>query len=69
MARVTLTVPPWGTSPVQDGADRSTPRAAAGDGIVIHWPLPGTDFGAGEKVFERIAMEAPARLISGTAGA
>ncbi|QEU97473.1 LLM class flavin-dependent oxidoreductase [Streptomyces kanamyceticus] len=37
--------------------------------IVIHWPLPGTYFGTDEKVFERIAMEAPAQLISGSTGA
>ncbi|MFK4146162.1 LLM class flavin-dependent oxidoreductase [Streptomyces sp. NPDC004065] len=30
--------------------------------IVIHWPIPGSDFEADEKVFERIALEAPAQL-------
>ncbi|MFE7764334.1 LLM class flavin-dependent oxidoreductase [Streptomyces sp. NPDC057438] len=30
--------------------------------IVVHWPVPGSDFAADEKVFERIAMEAPAQL-------
>ncbi|WP_282791214.1 LLM class flavin-dependent oxidoreductase [Streptomyces sp. CC224B] len=30
--------------------------------IVLHWPLPGTDFAADEKVFERIATEALAQL-------
>ena len=30
--------------------------------IVIHWPIPDSDFAADEKVFERIAMEAPAQL-------
>ncbi|MHC3471273.1 LLM class flavin-dependent oxidoreductase [Streptomyces sp. 7R007] len=30
--------------------------------IVIHWPIPGTVFAADEKVFEQIAMEAPAQL-------
>nr|BFD83893.1 LLM class flavin-dependent oxidoreductase [Streptomyces sp. Xyl84] len=30
--------------------------------IVIHWPIAGSDFAADEKVFERIAMEAPAQL-------
>ncbi|MFD0416549.1 LLM class flavin-dependent oxidoreductase [Streptomyces sp. NPDC127108] len=38
-------------------------HAALGfDEIVLHWPLPGTDFGADEKVFERIATEALAQL-------
>ncbi|MFD5699491.1 LLM class flavin-dependent oxidoreductase [Streptomyces lasiicapitis] len=32
------------------------------DEIVLHWPLPGTDFAADEKVFERIATEALAQL-------
>lgn len=30
--------------------------------IVLHWPIPGSDFAADQKVFERIAMEAPAQL-------
>jgi alkanesulfonate monooxygenase SsuD/methylene tetrahydromethanopterin reductase-like flavin-dependent oxidoreductase (luciferase family) len=30
--------------------------------IVIHWPIPDSDFAADEKVFERIAMEAAAQL-------
>ncbi|MGW0332387.1 LLM class flavin-dependent oxidoreductase [Streptomyces sp. NPDC003011] len=30
--------------------------------IVIHWPIPDSDFAADEKVFEQIAMEAPAQL-------
>ncbi|MBQ0827793.1 LLM class flavin-dependent oxidoreductase [Streptomyces tagetis] len=30
--------------------------------IVVHWPIPGSDFAADEKVFERIALEAPAHL-------
>ncbi|MEV8552434.1 LLM class flavin-dependent oxidoreductase [Streptomyces glaucescens] len=30
--------------------------------IVIHWPVPDSDFAADQKVFERIAMEAPAQL-------
>jgi len=30
--------------------------------IVIHWPIPDSDFASDEKVFERIAMEAPAQL-------
>ncbi|MEV8031249.1 LLM class flavin-dependent oxidoreductase [Streptomyces sp. NPDC002742] len=30
--------------------------------IVIHWPIPDSDFAADEKVFERIAMEAVAQL-------
>ncbi|MEU8466596.1 LLM class flavin-dependent oxidoreductase [Streptomyces sp. NPDC029006] len=30
--------------------------------IVIHWPIPDSDFAADEKVFERIAAEAPAQL-------
>ncbi|MEV5433558.1 LLM class flavin-dependent oxidoreductase [Streptomyces sp. NPDC052701] len=30
--------------------------------IVIHWPIPDSDFAAEEKVFERIAMEALAQL-------
>ncbi|MGK5630266.1 LLM class flavin-dependent oxidoreductase [Streptomyces sp. URMC 123] len=30
--------------------------------IVLHWPTPDSAFAADEKVFERIAMEAPAQL-------
>ncbi|MFI8188413.1 LLM class flavin-dependent oxidoreductase [Streptomyces sp. NPDC085946] len=30
--------------------------------IVIHWPIPDSVFAAEEKVFEQIAMEAPAQL-------
>ncbi|MER6428228.1 LLM class flavin-dependent oxidoreductase, partial [Streptomyces sp900105245] len=30
--------------------------------IVIHWPIPDSDFAADQKVFERIAMEALAQL-------
>ncbi|MDH6625064.1 alkanesulfonate monooxygenase SsuD/methylene tetrahydromethanopterin reductase-like flavin-dependent oxidoreductase (luciferase family) [Streptomyces sp. LBL] len=30
--------------------------------IVTHWPIPDSDFAADQKVFERIAMEAPAQL-------
>ncbi|CAM5524631.1 LLM class flavin-dependent oxidoreductase [Streptomyces violaceorubidus] len=30
--------------------------------LVVHWPIPGSDFAATEKLFERIAMEAPAQL-------
>ena len=30
--------------------------------IVIHWPIPDSPFAADEKVFEQIAMEAPAQL-------
>ncbi|GAA3300798.1 LLM class flavin-dependent oxidoreductase [Streptomyces cinereospinus] len=30
--------------------------------IVVHWPVPDSDFAAEERVFERIAMEAPAQL-------
>ncbi|WP_405770453.1 LLM class flavin-dependent oxidoreductase [Streptomyces sp. NBC_01538] len=30
--------------------------------IVIHWPIPDSDFAADEQVFERIATEAPAQL-------
>ncbi|MFJ8348531.1 LLM class flavin-dependent oxidoreductase [Streptomyces sp. NPDC094153] len=30
--------------------------------IVIHWPIPDSDFAADQKVFERIAMEAPSQL-------
>jgi hypothetical protein len=30
--------------------------------IVVHWPIPDSDFAADEKVFERIATEAPAQL-------
>ncbi|MFI8927261.1 LLM class flavin-dependent oxidoreductase [Streptomyces sp. NPDC053474] len=38
-------------------------HAALGfDEIVLHWPLPGTDFAADQKVFERIATEALAQL-------
>ncbi|MEU0745001.1 LLM class flavin-dependent oxidoreductase [Streptomyces albogriseolus] len=32
------------------------------DEIVLHWPIPDSDFAADQKVFERIAMEAPAQL-------
>ncbi|MEW2129258.1 LLM class flavin-dependent oxidoreductase [Streptomyces sp. NPDC005435] len=32
------------------------------DEIVIHWPIPDSDFAADQKVFERIAREAPAQL-------
>ncbi|GGV49481.1 luciferase [Streptomyces longisporoflavus] len=37
--------------------------------IVLHWPLPGTDFAADEKLFERIATEALVQLGGSTAGA
>ncbi|MEU9385262.1 LLM class flavin-dependent oxidoreductase [Streptomyces sp. NPDC048279] len=30
--------------------------------LVIHWPITDSDFAADEKVFEQIAMEAPAQL-------
>jgi alkanesulfonate monooxygenase SsuD/methylene tetrahydromethanopterin reductase-like flavin-dependent oxidoreductase (luciferase family) len=30
--------------------------------IVIHWPIPDSEFAADEKVFEQIATEAPAQL-------
>ncbi|MFJ5260607.1 LLM class flavin-dependent oxidoreductase [Streptomyces sp. NPDC088387] len=30
--------------------------------IVLHWPIPDTDFAVDEKVFEQIAMEAGAQL-------
>ncbi|MGW5651781.1 LLM class flavin-dependent oxidoreductase [Streptomyces humi] len=30
--------------------------------LVIHWPIPDSMFAAEQKVFERIAMEAPAQL-------
>lgn len=30
--------------------------------LVLHWPTPGSMFAADEKVFERIAAEAPAQL-------
>ncbi|GAA3897038.1 LLM class flavin-dependent oxidoreductase [Streptomyces lacrimifluminis] len=30
--------------------------------IVVHWPIPDSDFAADERVFERIAQEAPAQL-------
>ena len=30
--------------------------------LVIHWPIPDSDFAADEKVFEQIAMEAAAQL-------
>jgi len=30
--------------------------------IVLHWPIPDTDFGYDQEVFERIVTEAPARL-------
>ncbi|WP_335932464.1 LLM class flavin-dependent oxidoreductase [Streptomyces sp. PTD5-9] len=30
--------------------------------IVVHWPVPGSDFAADEKLFERIATEALAEL-------
>lgn len=38
-------------------------HAEAGiDEIVIHWPIPDSDFGYDPAVFERIALEAPAQL-------
>ncbi|MCX4665854.1 LLM class flavin-dependent oxidoreductase [Streptomyces sp. NBC_01381] len=37
--------------------------------IVLHWPLPGTDFAADEKLFERIATEALVQLGGATPGA
>ncbi|MER6525369.1 LLM class flavin-dependent oxidoreductase [Streptomyces sp. NPDC001508] len=30
--------------------------------VVVHWPIPHSDFAADEKVFEQIAMEAQAQL-------
>jgi hypothetical protein len=30
--------------------------------LVVHWPIPDSDFTADEKIFERIAMEALAQL-------
>lgn len=30
--------------------------------LVVHWPIADSDFAANEKLFERIAMEAPAQL-------
>lgn len=30
--------------------------------IVIHWPVPDSDFAVDEKIFEQIAMEATAQL-------
>lgn len=30
--------------------------------IVVHWPIPGSDFAAGQAVFEKIATEAAAQL-------
>lgn len=30
--------------------------------IVVHWPIPGSDFAADERVFDRIATEAMAQL-------
>ncbi|MFF1484948.1 LLM class flavin-dependent oxidoreductase [Streptomyces sp. NPDC058319] len=30
--------------------------------IVLHWPIPDSDFAADEKVFEQIATDAPAQL-------
>lgn len=32
------------------------------DEIVVHWPVPDSDFATDEKVFEQIALEAPGRL-------
>ncbi|MGW4300757.1 LLM class flavin-dependent oxidoreductase [Streptomyces sp. NPDC004646] len=32
------------------------------DEIVIHWPIPDSDFAADQKIFERIALEATAQL-------
>ncbi|MFH8991969.1 LLM class flavin-dependent oxidoreductase [Streptomyces sp. NPDC017940] len=43
-----------------DFAGRHAPLGV--DEIVLHWPLPGTDFAADEKLFERIATEALAQL-------
>ncbi|MET7679480.1 LLM class flavin-dependent oxidoreductase [Streptomyces sp. NPDC005423] len=30
--------------------------------IVVHWPIPDSDFAADQKIFEQIAMEAPVQL-------
>ncbi|MEU3144369.1 LLM class flavin-dependent oxidoreductase [Streptomyces sp. NPDC006999] len=30
--------------------------------LVLHWPIPDSDFAADQKTFERIAMEAPTQL-------
>ncbi|GHF69881.1 LLM class flavin-dependent oxidoreductase [Streptomyces thermodiastaticus] len=30
--------------------------------IVVHWPIPDSDFAADQKIFEQIALEAPAQL-------
>jgi hypothetical protein len=30
--------------------------------IVLHWPIPDSDFAADQAVFEKIATEAPAQL-------
>ena len=44
----------------------STSRAGTGSWASprssIHWPIPDSDFAADERVFERIALEAPAQL-------
>ncbi|MGN3958352.1 LLM class flavin-dependent oxidoreductase [Streptomyces sp. WAC8370] len=37
-------------------------RALGFTELVVHWPIADSDFAADEKVFERIAMEAPAQL-------
>ncbi|WP_267714038.1 LLM class flavin-dependent oxidoreductase [Streptomyces sp. CoH17] len=37
-------------------------RALGFTELVVHWPIAESDFAADEKVFERIAMEAPAQL-------
>jgi hypothetical protein len=30
--------------------------------VVVHWPIPDSHFAADEKVFEQIAVDAPAQL-------
>ncbi|MFJ5915800.1 LLM class flavin-dependent oxidoreductase [Streptomyces ardesiacus] len=37
-------------------------RALGFTELVVHWPIADSDFAADEKIFERIAMEAPAQL-------
>lgn len=52
---------PFGS--VEAFVDFAGRHAEAGiDEIVVHWPIPDSDFGYDQAVFERIATEAPARL-------
>jgi hypothetical protein len=52
---------PFGS--VEAFVDFAGRHAEAGiDEIVLHWPIPDSDFRYDHDVFERIALEAPALL-------